>query len=159
LRTNGSSRVGGVASAARLRRDQASGLRQHNDGGIVAAPHSQNALHTLIDVYRSIIVPIERVPAALPEFVLRLGVADVFWRAGLTKLPVGNDTALMLFREEYKVSLLPPELAAYLATFIESTCPVMLVLGVLTRPVAAVLLAQTVTSPNLCLSDELPRPP
>jgi len=41
------------------------------------------------------------------------------------------------------VPLLPPETAAYLATFIELSCPVLLVLGVLTRPAAAVLLAQT----------------
>ena len=118
-------------------------MRPRVHGATVAAPSNRTALRNLIGVYRSIILWIERIPAALPEFVLRLGVADVFWRSGLTKLPVGNDTVLMLFREEYKVPLLPPETAAYLATFMELSCPVLLVLGVLTRPAAAVLLAQT----------------
>ena len=92
---------------------------------------------------RFIIDLLERVPAALPALVLRLGVALVFWRSGLTKLPLGNPTVIALFREEYRVPLLPPELAAYLATFVELSCPVLLVLGFLTRPAAAVLLAQT----------------
>ena len=97
----------------------------------------------LIGFYRSIILQLERVPVALPAFVLRLGVALVFWRSGQTKLPLGNDTVLTLFREEYRVPLLPPELAAYLATIVELGCPVLLVLGFLTRPAAAVLLVQT----------------
>jgi putative oxidoreductase len=96
-----------------------------------------------VGFYRSIILGLERVPIALPALLLRLGVALVFWRSGQTKLPFGNDTVITLFREEYKVPLLPPELAAYLATAVELSCPVLLVLGFLTRPAAAVLLAQT----------------
>jgi putative oxidoreductase len=92
---------------------------------------------------RSLIEWLERVPLALPELVLRLGVALAFWRSGLTKLPFGNPTTLTLFSEEYRVPILPPELAAYLATSLELTCPILLVLGVLTRPAAAALLAQT----------------
>jgi len=86
---------------------------------------------------------LDRVPVALPAFVLRLGVALVFWRSGLTKLPLGNDTVIMLFREEYKVPLLPPALAAYLTTAIELVVPWMLVVGIGTRIGAAILLAQT----------------
>jgi putative oxidoreductase len=92
---------------------------------------------------RSVILWLERVPIALPALVLRLGVALVFWRSGQSKLPFGNDTIITLFREEYRVPLLPPELAAYLATAVELSCPVLLVLGFLTRPAAAILLAQT----------------
>ena len=39
--------------------------------------------------------------------------------------------------------LLPPEVAAYLAVSIELTTPVLLVLGLLTRPAAFVLLGMT----------------
>jgi putative oxidoreductase len=92
---------------------------------------------------RSLIEWLERVPLALPELLLRLGVALAFWRSGLTKLPFGNPTTLTLFRDEYRVPLLPPEIAAALATTLELTCPVLLVLGFLTRPAAAALLAQT----------------
>ena len=103
---------------------------QRQASGVLAAAHA------LIDW-------LERVPLALPELVLRLGVALAFWRSGLTKLPFGNPTTLTLFSEEYRVPILPPELAAYLATSLELTCPVLLLLGVLTRPAAAALLAQT----------------
>jgi putative oxidoreductase len=74
---------------------------------------------------------------------MRVGAALVFWRAGQSKLPLGNEPTIALFRDIYQVPLLPPEFAAYLATMIEIACPVLLVLGVLTRPAAAVLLAQT----------------
>jgi putative oxidoreductase len=97
----------------------------------------------IVGFYRSICTALERIPIALPVLVMRLGVALVFWRSGQAKLPFGNDTVLTLFREEYRLPLLPPELVAYLATAIELGCPVLLVLGFLTRPAAALLLAQT----------------
>jgi putative oxidoreductase len=96
-----------------------------------------------VTVARSIIDGLERIPVALPALVLRLGVALAFWRSGLTKLPFGNDTVIALFREEYRVPVLPPEIAAYLATSLELSCPILLMLGLLTRPAAAALLAQT----------------
>lgn len=98
----------------------------------------------IVGLYRAVFKGLERIPVALPELVLRLGVALVFWRAGQTKLPLGNEATIMLFREEYRVPILPPELAAYLATVIELICPVLLVFGLLTRPAAALLLAQTI---------------
>jgi putative oxidoreductase len=57
----------------------------------------------------------------------------------MTKL-ANWDAALALFTDEYKVPLLPPEVAAYIAATIELTTPVLLVVGLLTRPVAAILL-------------------
>ena len=60
----------------------------------------------------------------------------------MTKL-ANWDTAIALFTDEYKVPLLPPELAAYMAVAIELTTPVLLVLGLLTRPAALVLLGMT----------------
>jgi putative oxidoreductase len=86
---------------------------------------------------------LERIPVALPALVLRLGIALVFWRSGLTKLPLGNDTTIMLFEEEYGVPILSPALAAYLATLIELALPWMLIVGIGTRIGAAVLLVET----------------
>jgi len=60
----------------------------------------------------------------------------------MTKL-ANWDTAIALFVDEYKVPLLAPEVAAYIAVTIELTAPVLLVLGLATRPVALVLLAMT----------------
>src|SRR5262245_53745385 len=86
---------------------------------------------------------VEQVPAALPALVLRLGVALVFWRSGLTKLPFGNISTLALFQEEYRVPLWPPEFATYLATSIERVVPWLLLIGLGARLGAAILLAQT----------------
>jgi len=107
------------------------------------APAAERYPTGIVGFYRSICTALERIPLALPVLVMRLGVALVFWRSGQAKLPFGNDTVLTLFREEYRLPLLPPELVAYLATAIELGCPVLLVLGFLTRPAAALLLAQT----------------
>ena len=80
-----------------------------------------------------------RLPYAVLAIPLRLAVATVFWNSAMTKL-ANWDTTISLFAEEYKVPLLPPETAAYLATSIELAAPVLLVLGLLTRQVALVLL-------------------
>ncbi len=85
---------------------------------------------------------LERVPIALPAFVLRLGVAWVFWRSGLTKLPLGNDMTVLLFEEEYRVPILSAAFAAYVATLIELAVPWMLIVGIGTRIGATVLLVE-----------------
>jgi putative oxidoreductase len=85
---------------------------------------------------------LESVPYWLLAMPLRFAIATVFWNSGTTKLANWN-TAVELFVEEYKVPLLPPELAAYLAVSIELTTPVLLVLGLATRPAALVLLGMT----------------
>src|SRR5216684_3632473 len=76
---------------------------------------------------------------ALP---LRFAVATVFWNSAMAKL-ANWDTTLSLFSDEYQLPLLPPEIAAYAATTVELTTPVLLVLGLLTRPAAFVLLGMT----------------
>lgn len=85
---------------------------------------------------------LDQVPYTLLGILLRIAVATVFWNSAMTKLANWN-TAVELFREEYKVPILPPEIAAYMAVSIELTAPVLLVLGLATRPVALVLLGMT----------------
>jgi len=85
---------------------------------------------------------LDRVPYAALAIPLRLAVATVFWNSGMTKLADWNAT-LALFTDEYQLPLLPPELAANLALAIEVSTPVLLVLGLLTRPAALVLLGMT----------------
>ncbi len=89
-----------------------------------------------------IIRRLDDVPYSLLAVPLRLAVATVFWNSAVTKL-ANWDTAVELFTEEYKVPLLPPELAAYIAVSIELTTPVLLVLGLATRPAALVLVGMT----------------
>jgi putative oxidoreductase len=76
---------------------------------------------------------------ALP---LRFAVATVFWNSAMAKL-ANWDTTLSLFSDEYQLPLLPPEIAAYTATTVELTTPVLLLLGLFTRPAAFVLLGMT----------------
>ena len=85
---------------------------------------------------------LESVPYSALAIPLRLAVATIFWNSALTKL-ANWETAVSLFIDEYKVPVIPPDVAAYMAVSIEITTPVLLVLGLLTRPAALVLLAMT----------------
>lgn len=85
---------------------------------------------------------LDAVPYALLALPLRFALATVFWNSGMTKLANWN-AALYLFENEYHVPLLPPHVAAVMSASIELSTPVLLVLGLLTRPAAAVLLGMT----------------
>jgi putative oxidoreductase len=79
---------------------------------------------------------------------VRISLAGIFWRSGRTKVDEGSwpsvsDTAIFLFEEEYKGVPLPPEFAAYMATYAEHLFPVLLVVGLFTRLSALALLVMT----------------
>ena len=90
----------------------------------------------------SLLDALERVPMAALALLFRIGVSAVFFRSGLNKTD-NWDLTVQLFAEEYKVPVLPPELAAYLATAAELTCPVLIMAGLAARLGAAALLAMT----------------
>lgn len=69
---------------------------------------------------------------------LRLYLANVFLKSGLTKIQTWDST-LALFTYEYKVPLLSPEVAAVMGTTTELTFPVLLALGLAGRFAAGVL--------------------
>lgn len=62
----------------------------------------------------------------------RLYVALVFFKSGMVKI-ADWDSTLALFRDEYKVPVLPPDLAAWMGTFGELTFPVLIALGLAGR--------------------------
>ena len=105
----------------------------------LASPLSERPLTAMIG---RVIRWLDSVPYSVLAIPLRFAVATVFWNSAMTKL-ANWETAISLFTEEYKVPLLPPELAAYMAATIELTTPVLLVLGLATRPAALVLLGMT----------------
>jgi putative oxidoreductase len=74
----------------------------------------------------------------LLDLAIRLWLAEVFFRSGLTKIQ-SWDTTVALFTYEYHVPLLAPELAALLGTAIELVFPVLLAFGLGARAAAAVL--------------------
>jgi putative oxidoreductase len=85
-------------------------------------------------------------PNALLLCVARVGIASVFFLSGRTKvegLITLKRTTYVLFREEYALPLIGPDLAAHLATYAEHLFPVLLVLGLFTRPAALALLGMT----------------
>ena len=76
----------------------------------------------------------------------RVGMGAVFFLSGRTKVDgflTVNESATTLFREDYKVPLLPPEFAAHLAAYAEHLLPLLLLLGLATRLSALGLLGMT----------------
>lgn len=84
-------------------------------------------------------------PPALLLLVARASIASVFWLSGRTKVSglTVKPSTYELFRSEYALPLIPPELAAQLATGAEHLLPLLLVLGLFTRSAAAALLGMT----------------
>lgn len=76
--------------------------------------------------------------APVVDLGVRLFIASVFFKSGLTKIATWSST-ISLFENEYAVPLLPPEIAAFLGTGVELVFPVLLVLGVGARFSAIVL--------------------
>ena len=98
-------------------------------------------------------------PMPLLLLVQRLGIAAVFFQSGRTKVEgifTIPETTVELFRSEYALPLLPPELAATLAAGAEHLFPVLLVLGLFTRLSAAALLGMTLVIQTFVYPDAWP---
>ena len=105
------------------------------------------------------IVLFERIPYSMIAILARFSIAAVFWKSGQTKVqgfaidliggtfqfgePKLAASTLFLFRNEYRVPLLPPDVAAYMATFAEHFFPVLILLGIATRFSALALIGMT----------------
>ena len=100
----------------------------------------------------------ERIPYGVIALASRIAVADIFWRSGRTKvngLSIREET-FYLFREEYKVPLLPPDLAAYFSTIGEHVFPVLLVIGLASRLSALALFGMTLVIQLFVVPDGWP---
>ena len=85
-------------------------------------------------------------PSSLLLLVQRLGIAAVFFMSGRTKVDgwlTVNDSAFELFRSEYALPLIKPEIAAYASAYSEHLFPLLLTLGLFTRVSAGALLVMT----------------
>lgn len=85
---------------------------------------------------------LERVPLSLILLAMRVAMGFVFFNAGLLKFN-SFDFAVKLFAEEYRLPLLPPELAARLAMTVELGAPLFLFAGLATRLATLPLLGMT----------------
>ena len=104
---------------------------------------------SIFDAYRRIV---QRLPALVPDAFLlllaRLGIAGIFFMSGRTKvdgLLHITDGTYELFRTEYALPLVPPEIAAVAATYSEHIFSILLVLGLATRFSALALFMMTLT--------------
>ncbi|MBY0428991.1 MAG: DoxX family protein [Alphaproteobacteria bacterium] len=101
-----------------------------------------NLLSTATHLYTQRVLPALDSVSSVPVFAIRLWIADIFFKSGLTKLR-DWDSTIALFGDEYKVPVLPPELAATLGTGTELIAPILLVLGLGSRLSAAAMLFMT----------------
>ncbi len=99
------------------------------------------------------------IPPSLVALLARFSIAATFWKSGQTKvqgfaldpiegryefgLPRFADSTIDLFRDEYRLPVLPPELAALAATVAEHVFPVLILIGLATRLSATALLVMT----------------
>ena len=113
-----------------------------------------------------------RVPDAWIALLGRFSVAAIFWKSGQTKIqgfsldivsgeiqlgmPRLADAVVDLFRDEYRLPLLPPELAAIMAAWAEHVFPALILLGLATRFSALALLAMTATIQVFVYPDAYP---
>jgi putative oxidoreductase len=80
------------------------------------------------------------------SLVARVAIAAIFLQSGRTKVEgvlSVTPSAVELFRSEYKLPLIAPEVAAPLAAYAEHLFPALLILGLASRLSAAALLGMT----------------
>ncbi len=115
---------------------------------------------------------LSRIPDSLIAFIGRFSVAAVFWKSGQTKVqdfaidvvageftigwPRLSDSVVDLFRDEYRLPLIPPEWAAVMAAFAEHVFPALLLIGLATRFSALALLVMTLVIQIFVYPDAYP---
>ena len=121
---------------------------------------------------RQAIALFEKIPYSLLAFIARFSIAAVFWKSGQTKVegiaidlingtfelgtPKLAASTLPLFRSEYHVPLLSPEVAAHMAAFAEHFFPVLILVGLATRFSALALIGMTLVIQLFVYPDAYP---
>ena len=75
-----------------------------------------------ISALENVLGLLDRVPLSFLLLCARVATFSVFFRSGLVKLADWNAT-LQLFETEYKVPVIPPDIAAYMSASMELGCP------------------------------------
>jgi putative oxidoreductase len=95
-------------------------------------------------LYSKFVGILELIPLALIAVLARFSVGMVFVKSGITKIEGWADGGTFaLFEQVYQVPLIPPVLAAYLATGVELIVAPLLILGLATRISALAMLGMT----------------
>jgi putative oxidoreductase len=89
---------------------------------------------------------LSRIPEAAILLFTRIVAGHVFWASGRTKVEglfTLRPETVDLFRDEYRLPLISPEIAAPMAAAAEHILPILLVLGLFTRFAALGLVGMT----------------
>ncbi|MCX7147847.1 MAG: DoxX family protein [Rhodocyclales bacterium] len=140
-------------------------------GTIATAPGRANP-SSLQSLIATLIGLLARIPDSLIALIGRFSIAAVFWKSGQTKVqgfaidivsgefqfgvPRLSDSVVALFRDEYHLPLVPPELVAPMAAFAEHLFPLLILVGLATRFSAVALLVMTLTIQLLVYPDAYP---
>lgn len=132
-------------------------------------PAAQGLIPGLI---RQFISVVERIPNTFVAFVARFSIAAVFWKSGQTKIqgfaidlvngeftmgwPRLSDSVVDLFRDEYQLPVVLPEIAATMAATAEHLFPIFILLGFATRLSALALLCMTMVIQLFVYPDAYP---
>ena len=101
--------------------------------------HNISSSNTVISLYSGLLNLAEKIPLSFVQLASRVAVANVFWNSAQSKLASWPVTQ-QLFAMEYQVPVLPPDIAAVLATAAELSGAVLLFLGLFARLGALALL-------------------
>jgi putative oxidoreductase len=118
-----------------------------NSNATASTPPASTEDHGLRARWNLLAVWLTRIVSRdLLALAARVAIAAIFFLSGRTKVEgfvTLTDSAYELFRTEYRLPLVPPEIAAHLAAYAEHLFPVLLVLGLFTRLSALALLGMT----------------
>jgi len=115
---------------------------------------------------------LDRIPHGFVALLGRFSIAAVFWKSGQTKveglaidivngeftlgIPRLSESVVGLFRDEFRLPVIPPEIAAPMAAFAEHLFPVLILVGLATRFSALALLVMTATIQVFVYPDAYP---
>ncbi|MBW5799382.1 DoxX family protein [Halomonas elongata] len=102
-------------------------------------------LKPLAGYYRHLTPWLDHLPLDAVLLLMRVVLGSVFFLSALTKVDAGgiSQSTFFLFANEYDLPLIPPVLAAYLATIAEFSLSLALWAGLATRLAATGLLCMT----------------
>jgi putative oxidoreductase len=106
---------------------------------------AQSVSVSIVTAINQVIALMSRIPNDAIALLARISIGAIFWRSGATKVNGFSlsENAIELFREDYKLPLIDPVVAATLAALAEHIFPVFLIVGLASRLSATALLGMT----------------
>jgi putative oxidoreductase len=109
----------------------------------LASPATTSPITALRTRYVAARALLERLPFSLIQLAMRISIGFVFFNSGMLKAR-SFEFAVKLFQDEYRLPLLPPELAARMAMSVEIVVPLFLFVGLATRLATLPLLGMVI---------------